>query len=291
VTEVRTRPAPACAICGREGPVAYGGLRDPLFGAPGVWSLRHCAACGFGWLDPQPLPDDIGKLYGAYHTHGGEPGWLARMHARLFGLPRWLDRLPRGRLLDVGCGDGAIAASLRDRGWTVAGVEPDPAAARAAQSRGLDVVAATLEDARFDDASFDAVVMSHVIEHVPDPRATMRECARILRPGGTLLVVTPNFAGRGRRTFGEHWRGLEVPRHLHLFTPQSLAAMARAAGLAARVRTSARSAAWMYAVSAQLRAGRPSDSALTAGLGTKIAAVAFQLTGAGEELVMTARRH
>lgn len=153
------------------------------------------------------------------------------------GLPPGYGR----RLLDVGCGSGELLTRMRARGWVVIGVEPDPKAAVGARQSGLDVRDGMLADAQFDGETFDAVVLSHVIEHVHDPIALVRECRRVLRPGGTLVVLTPNLASLGHRRFGPDWRGLEPPRHLHVFSMRALMACVSTAGLTvAHARTSAR---------------------------------------------------
>jgi len=152
--------------------------------------------------------------------------------------------LPAGAgqtLLDVGCGSGEFLERMRDRGWRVVGVEPDPKAAESARSNHLDVRDGLLADANFEDDMFDAIVLSHVIEHVHDPVALLRECARVLRPGGRLVMTTPNLESIGHRRFGADWRGLEPPRHLHVFSVDSLSACVALAGLEVTdARTSAR---------------------------------------------------
>src|SRR5262249_20475198 len=128
---------------------------------------------------------------------------------------------PNGRLLDVGCGDGHALHFMRDMGWRVEGVDFDPTAVEQAPSLGLDVRAGTLAAQRYPDASFDAVVVSHLVEHVPVPDDLLRECRRILHVGGQMTVVTPNAVSYGHSVFRERWRGLEPPRHLQIFTPQA----------------------------------------------------------------------
>ncbi len=169
-------------------------------------------------------------------------GWLGHYFGRVVGLLSlvrdWagsaLMFLPRmrGRLMDVGCGDGRFLAAMREEGWQVLGVEPDPEAAhRAREQYHIEVGAGTLGDAAFPGNSVDAITMHHVIEHVPDPVALFRECGRILRPGGSLVVITPNVESLGHRRFGENWRGLEPPRHIFLFSRGTLGACAQISGL------------------------------------------------------------
>jgi SAM-dependent methyltransferase len=101
----------------------------------------------------------------------------------------------------------------------VAGVEPDPKARLLGNERGLDV-RERLED--FAGETFEAATLSHVIEHVHDPVATLRACRELLAPGGMIYVDTPNIDAVGHGIYGRHWRGLETPRHLVLFTRASL---------------------------------------------------------------------
>src|SRR5208283_4697550 len=113
-----------------------------------------------------------------------------------------------------GCGDGRFLALMRDAGWDVYGIEPDPVAAKVAQRElGTSVTVGALEDAGFPDEAFDAVTLSHVIEHVHDPVALLAECRRVLKPDGSVVIVTPNIRSLGHQKFQSLWRGLEPPRH------------------------------------------------------------------------------
>jgi 2-polyprenyl-3-methyl-5-hydroxy-6-metoxy-1,4-benzoquinol methylase len=120
---------------------------------------------------------------------------------------------------------------MRDLGWTVQGVETDPRSAElAANTFGLSVHQGTLESAGFPADHFDSVTMSHVIEHARDPVLLLAECRRILRPGGILVIVTPNIRSMGHRYFGRAWRDLDPPRHLYLFSRKTLNRVAYQAG-------------------------------------------------------------
>ncbi len=202
-----------------------------------------------------PLEEDIGKAYAQYYTHAAVPPnafkkgngklllWLLHsVHDLLLGVTSiqrerrrlslmYLDGVSPGRVLDVGCGDGARLARLRSLGWDVTGQEMDPEAAlRARQTYGIHVHLGPLNEAEFKVGEFDAIIMNHVIEHVYDPVRLLADCNRLLRKGGTLVVVTPNAESCGHERFGSSWRGLEPPRHLYLFNQSTLLEVARRAG-------------------------------------------------------------
>jgi SAM-dependent methyltransferase len=192
--------------------------------------------------------------------------WLARGLAFLGPLREiaehgvmWLPTTP-GRLLDVGCGAGAFLERMRDFGWQIAGVEPDAKAREAAAARlgNQDTVVPSLAAEALAKESFDAITLSHVIEHVPDPVATLRDCARLLAPGGIIVCVTPNTTGLGTRTFGQSWIHWDPPRHLHLFDPTSLERAFSEAGLSVtRTATPGSTAHYVWQASTKIeRSGR-----------------------------------
>ena len=266
-TEIRAEPCPTCAVCGEGGDYIYLKQQDKMFGAPGEWNLKRCSnqKCQLIWLDPMPLEEDIGNAYACYYTHVSSgnpvrPGMLKREYLadiynypfdsgsspilglrlllRLFpfcrtgadGYVRFLSAVPHGCLLDVGCGSGDWLLSMRELGWEVTGVDFDKNAVRVGRERGLTIHSGALEQLNFPNDSFDAITLNHVIEHVPNPVETLRECLRILKPNGKLVVFTPNGSSLGHRIFKEYWRGLESPRHLHIFTHDSIYQALRQAG-------------------------------------------------------------
>ena len=286
---IRSVSQPNCPLCGAAGRMLYADLRDRSFAAPGQWGFRRCPenACGLVWLDPQPLPEDIGLAYAGYYTHAQpEPGaaplrdicwaiWRAYLGKR-FGYrqgvgPAWrkwlapLARLHPGgrdeldaaamylpapggpaRVLDVGCGSGVALARMRELGWQVQGVEVDPGGVEAARARGVPVCSGRLEDQQFPEASFDAVHSAHVLEHVHDPSGLVRECSRVLKPGGLLVLLTPNPDSWGHGLFRSAWLNLDPPRHLFLFTAANLRRLAGDAGLEVTALRSTPRSAWVY---------------------------------------------
>jgi SAM-dependent methyltransferase len=136
-----------------------------------------------------------------------------------------------GRLLDVGCGGGRFLKRMQKQGWQVVGTDFDEQAARKVTDRyGIETHVGDLPQCALPANSFDAITLSQAIEHLYDPKATLQECLRLLKPGGLLVMTTPNALSIGAAEFGSNWRGWEAPRHLHLFSVLSLSALTRAAG-------------------------------------------------------------
>jgi 2-polyprenyl-3-methyl-5-hydroxy-6-metoxy-1,4-benzoquinol methylase len=231
-----------CPICA-SAPVNPCELSGPdrLHGTPGLFCVAICSVCGAGWTLPPASPEEIDSFYpSSYHAYSpqtGVGGRLQRAARRLIlnrALTRqpfgWLAELPPGTLLDVGCGRGDLAATFARRGWRVSGVDPSADACAAARAQGVDARAGTVESVEFAPGSFDAVVMSHSLEHVLEPLADLTRIHRATRPGGFIVISVPNFASWQRAKFGASWFHLDLPRHRTHFTPQALARALTSAG-------------------------------------------------------------
>jgi len=187
------------------------------------------------------------------------PVLLSRIECDLLDIPlRYLAEPEKGRMLDVGCGDGSVLELAQLLGWNAEGVDFDPQAADTARRKGLSVGHGRLAEQHYPDGSFDLVLMNHVIEHVHHPLATLREIRRVLRVGGTLAVTTPNAGSWGHRHFGPNWLGLHPPQHLQIFTGNGLATLARRAGfLESAVSSTLRTTPFNFVQSSLIgRAGR-----------------------------------
>jgi 2-polyprenyl-3-methyl-5-hydroxy-6-metoxy-1,4-benzoquinol methylase len=201
----------------------------------------------FGYRQGVTWPQKLAGLILYLH-----PGYRFQAEYSVMQLPARLG----GRVLDIGCGSGWLTAFLGSLGWEATGIDADPESVKAACSRGLDVRLGTLEAQGFPADYFDAVVMSHVIEHIHGPLEQLRECHRVLKKGGVLSLTTPNIAGWGHKRFRQYWRGLEPPRHLYIFSPKSLETLAISAGFSIQsLTTAARMASTIYQESQRLSAG------------------------------------
>jgi 2-polyprenyl-3-methyl-5-hydroxy-6-metoxy-1,4-benzoquinol methylase len=154
------------------------------------------------------------------------PGRRTDIECKVF----FLQANPEGRLLEVGCGNGYTLNKLGKLGWKVEGLDLDINAVRIAKANGLTVHHGDIKQKKYSNDTFDVITMSHVVEHVYDPVDVLRECHRVMKPGGRLVCVTPNAESWGHKLYKYDWRGLEPPRHLHIFNIASLCEITRQAG-------------------------------------------------------------
>ncbi len=201
-----------------------------------VAQLVRCRACGLIYQNPRPTLAEMDAHYPpeyepyADHTASKEPNPLLK-RAFAYGTRKRTRFVTRrksgGRLLDIGCATGTFLLGMRGmKRWNVQGVEPSKQIAEYARTEHkLDVFPGTLEEASFPAGAFDCVTMWDVLEHVHDPLATLREINRILKDDGMLVLRVPNLASWDARLFGETWAGLDAPRHLYVFSPETLAAL------------------------------------------------------------------
>lgn len=209
--------------------------------------LRRCTECDqllSSCSEPQ-YRDSLARFDTADGTSPDENS--VRRHeavsaARLRKLLALLDRRPEDvRLLDVGCSTGAFLITARNLGMATTGVEPSAQAAATARRARLNVFTGLLADAHFGEASFEALTLIEVIEHLRDPRPLLSECRRVLRPGGVLLVTTPNAASWTARAMGARWAGYSLTAmggHISFFNPRSIRLIgARTGFTAVRIET------------------------------------------------------
>jgi len=119
-----------------------------------------------------------------------------------------------GRLLDIGCGNGAFLARAANMGWQVQGCEIDPKAVTACRNIGIDVIEGDAFAPQLTGQTFDVITMSHVIEHVHDQPALLQRAYELLRPGGWFWLACPNPHSVGLSLSGTAWHALHPPYHL-----------------------------------------------------------------------------
>lgn len=226
----------ACALCGGRATR----LRYLKFDLP----IAECVACGLIRATPRCPPERIAARYSReYFLHEYLPslGVIDGHVEESFIDARygpWVtlvsDRVgPKGRILEIGTGAGLFLKAFARAGWQAVGVEVNDEAARFARERlGLNVHTGYAESLDVPPASFDVVALMDVIEHVPDPGATVATAHRLLRPGGVLLMQTPNVNALSRLALGAPWAVLSPAEHLYYFSEKTMEALLRARGFA-----------------------------------------------------------
>ena len=217
-----------CAVCGSSDARELYSLEEARF--------VRCRECGHTYQSPRPVFEDLKDRYqDAYFDYEieNEQAFFRLMLQGLgdIGFERIESSLNANRsFLDVGCATGMLLEHMKDRGWDVRGVEIcAPAAAYGVRERGVAIDVATLEASGLTSGAFDVVHLSHLIEHVPDPRAFLSEAARVTKTGGYLVMVTPDIGGFQSRLFGERWRSA-IADHLHLFSYRVLRRLVEESG-------------------------------------------------------------
>ncbi|HIF61156.1 MAG TPA: class I SAM-dependent methyltransferase [Rhodospirillales bacterium] len=247
-----------CPICHSEARFDFSG-RDLMFDGYTRYDYFSCTECSGIFQYPMPTADEIASFYPADYSvydeknhhrklsqlkraiYKNKYGYinleilkvydvLASLLARFYRAdkPNYIEN---GTLLDVGCGNGRYLSTMRTLGWDVQGVDFSEDGIRVCRSADLKVHHGDLRSAQLPENYFDVITVRHVIEHIPEPIALMTELARLLKPGGKLIIDTPNGNSIGRSIFGANWYANDVPRHLILFSPDNLVRLAKEYGL------------------------------------------------------------
>jgi 2-polyprenyl-3-methyl-5-hydroxy-6-metoxy-1,4-benzoquinol methylase len=209
-----------CPLCQRSA--------GDLLHSEGSFRMVRCPLCQFIFLNPRPTLESLHSFYQSYlpEEEISIASW-ERMTKPVFSRAARLLKRHRqeGRLLDIGTGFGFFPAEMRKRGWEASGVEISQKATDYARNAlGLTIYPGPLEKINLPAHSFDAVTGFYVIEHLSDPVSFLKECFRILKPGGLLLLRYPhttpikNFL----KIFGRKNRLYDLPAHLSDFSPKMI---------------------------------------------------------------------
>jgi len=231
-TSLRSGTPEPCPICGSLETHDWLRAPDRLHDRKEVYTLKRCPACSLVWLSHPPGPDEMQlhytEAYDRLISAAGE------------GSPnRWRDRnaalaphKQSGALLDLGCSSGAFLQTLRGKNWDLYGIEMSAESAKRAEEKsGAKVFVGNILDAQFPAEFFDVITCFDVFEHLYEPRRVMQRVSEWLKPGGIFYVLVPNIKSAECHVFGSYWHGLELPRHLFHYSPESLKFVAESVGL------------------------------------------------------------
>ena len=197
------------------------------------FSIWHCNACTARFTQDVPGQDAIGAYYASenYISHSNTKKGIINslyhlVRKRTLGLKRRLVingvGMMKGAILDIGCGTGAFLNTMKEANWTLTGLEPDGVArTKAAELYNIH----PLESGKLFElstGSFNAITMWHVLEHVHELHAYIKQIAELLTTNGKLFIAVPNYTSKDAATYKGYWAAYDAPRHLYHFSPQSM---------------------------------------------------------------------
>ena len=227
-----------CPLCGHPQFVHVETCEDH-FVSHETFSLYACCNCHFVFTQDVPIGEAKGRYYQAtdYVSHSDtKKGLVNWVYHQVRGVMlRRKTRLSvrgvkNGNLLDVGCGTGYFAASVKRKGWNVIGVEPSETAAEIARSKfGIEVIPPE-KLSELPHHQFDTITLWHVLEHLEDLNETMALFSKLLREKGRLIIAVPNSSSFDVVKYRASWAAYDVPRHIWHFSPDTLQRLAQKHG-------------------------------------------------------------
>ena len=223
-----------CQVCNSAKHRTLFRTRDYDSGGKTVFNVVKCDKCGFIYLNPQPDDKMLSKFY--VFDYYGNQSFFHKIFVFInqFIIKNKADLIlkkKKGKILDVGCGDGDFLKFMKDHGWGTYGIEPSSSGAKLAKGKlNGKIYNTVLEKAKFPNNFFDAVTIWHVLEHVDNPGKMIKEVERIMKRNGLLIIAVPNIGSIQAKIGGKKWFHLDVPRHLHHFSTKTLKALMKSNG-------------------------------------------------------------
>lgn len=244
-----------CPACDSKEFKRYYDLYDDRYGFPGTFYYHRCKRCGHAFCENPLREEEFVALYTQYYPRAHIDLTSHKPHNGPYGFRAWLNGarrsaycyVPHGvRVLDIGCGTCESLGYHVARGCQAVGVESDRNVSKIAEAYGYDVKIGLFSPEEYGKDSFDCVTMDQVFEHMADPLECLTRISSVLRPGGGVIISTPNMDGWGVRFFGKKWINWHSPYHLNLFTPDSLSQLAGSAGFVLRDIKTLTSSDWLH---------------------------------------------
>jgi 2-polyprenyl-3-methyl-5-hydroxy-6-metoxy-1,4-benzoquinol methylase len=221
-----------CPICSSENITLQLTAKDHTVSQKdfAVW---HCTNCTARFTQDVPEQNAIGPYYQSdnYISHSDtKKGFINTLYHLV--RKRTLDKkkaliidqvgMMKGELLDIGCGTGAFLNTMKTAGWGITGLEPDETARKKAME--LYSINPQSPEKLFElkPASYHAITMWHVLEHVHELHAYIKQLEKLLTPQGKIFIAVPNYTSKDADIYKQYWAAYDVPRHLYHFSPVSM---------------------------------------------------------------------
>jgi SAM-dependent methyltransferase len=229
-----------CPLCSSEDPAQLFRCTDHFISGE-EFPVFRCRNCGFTYTNDHPGEDEAGRYYESedYISHSDTSKGIVNklyLFARKFMLVRkrsFIEKttgLKSGSLLDIGSGTGYFAATMKNAGWQVKGIEISEKARTFSSSHFNIEVLPPSELDSIESDSLDCITLWHVLEHFHDPFKYISEIKRILKPGALCIIALPNCSSYDAEYYDRYWAAWDVPRHLWHFSPATFNIFAGKAG-------------------------------------------------------------
>ncbi len=231
----------SCPCCGSDNIFQKLAARDHTVSKE-KFEIWHCSSCTIRFTQNVPDQSSIGKYYQSenYISHTDTRKGLVNSlyhiirKKTLHQKQRLVEKFTgstNGNLLDIGAGTGAFSSHMKNSGWNVLGLEPDETTRRRAfELHGISLQSSG-ELFKLEPASFDAVSMWHVLEHVHALHDYLDKINKILKPYGKAFIAVPNYTSYDAGVYEEYWAAYDVPRHLFHFSPKSMKLLIKKHGM------------------------------------------------------------
>lgn len=254
---IRTQEV-TCNLCNCRDSIPLLNAKDRLHGIEGTYAYVRCKECGLVYMNPQVVPEDIKKLYPTdYAPHSAaekktdsKNGLKKRIIKRIkrssiielllkkLTTVKIIDSIyavlnEQTRILDVGCGTGAFLNGVKiDKGCQVHGVDiSETAVNQAKRSFDLDIFKGDITELPLPDDYFDIITAWWYLEHIHNPHTSIKKISSLLKADGYCIIGIPNFKSFNAKAFKDKWYHLDCPRHLCIWTPDTITQLLEKHGL------------------------------------------------------------
>jgi 2-polyprenyl-3-methyl-5-hydroxy-6-metoxy-1,4-benzoquinol methylase len=221
-----------CPVCASQNIALQLNAKDHTVSQQ-TFAIWHCSNCSLRFTQDVPEQNAIGPYYQSdnYISHSDtKKGFINTLYHVV--RKRTLDKkrnliidelgIAKGELLDIGCGTGAFLNTMKTAGWGITGLEPDDTARKKANE--LYNIAPQSPEKLFEltPATYHAITMWHVLEHVHELHAYIKHLANLITPNGKIFIAVPNYTSKDAAMYESNWAAYDVPRHLYHFSPSAM---------------------------------------------------------------------
>lgn len=220
-----------CINCNSEKIISIYQVPDRHYNIKGNFDLGKCISCGLVFMNPMPNNEELSKFYAqdtyySFHIDIYKENSMVKKFFKTILFQDFTTKDPKfknkGKILDIGCGNGWVLYQYKKIGWEVAGAEPSAVAAEIGNKVGLNISTGDLISANFKEQEFDYIRSNHSFEHIFNPIETLSEIHRVLKYDGKVFIGIPNIGGLNAKIFKKYWYYLGAPVHTFNYNPENI---------------------------------------------------------------------